>query len=172
MGESAQEKKDKIVFELVEARRKILDTASSLPPEKHDEVFLGAWSVKDLLAHLVGWDYTNIQAVGDLLEAKLPAFYSYYDRDWKTYNARLVEEYRKDDFVELLASVEASHRELIDFLKAVPAEEFEKDRGIRSGRYKVTIARILQAEADDEKEHHSQIKEFGARNGPARGEKS
>jgi len=172
MGESAQEKKDKIVFELVEARRKILHVGYSLPEEKQDEVFLGAWSVKDLLAHLVGWDYTNIQAVGELLEAKLPAFYSYYDRDWKTYNARLVEEYRKDDFGQLLASVEASHLELMDFLGTVPAEEFEKDRGIRSGRYRVTIARILQAEADDEKEHHSQIKEFGARNGPTRGEKS
>ena len=171
MGESAQENKDRIVFELVEARRKILDTASSLPPEKQDEVFLGAWSVKDLLAHLVGWDYTNIQAVGELLEAKLPAFYSYYDRDWKTYNARLVEEYRRDDFVELLASVEASHRELINFLGTVPAEEFEKDRGIWSGRYKVTIARILQAEADDEDKHHTQMKEFSEGSSPRSTEK-
>lgn len=27
---------------------------------KKDEIFLGDWSVKDLLAHLVGWDYTNL----------------------------------------------------------------------------------------------------------------
>ncbi len=171
MGESTQEKKDKIISELVEARRKILDAAYSLPEEKQDEVFLGVWSVKDLLAHLVGWDYTNIQAVGELLEAKLPAFYSYYDRDWKTYNARLVEEHKKDDFVELLASVEASHRELISLLETVPAEEFEKDRGIRSGRYKVTIARILQTEADDEKKHHTQMKEFSEGSSPRSNEK-
>lgn len=166
MTSEAQEKKDKIVFELVEARRKILDTASSLPPEKHDEVFLGAWSVKDLLAHLVGWDYTNIQAVGDLLEAKLPAFYSHYDPDWRTYNAGLVEEYKEDDYAELLLSVETSHRKLIAFLGTVPADEFDRDRGIRSGRYKVTIARLLQVEADDEKKHHAQIREFGETDQP------
>ena len=41
-------------------RRKILDAASSPSPEQQDEVFLGIWSVKDPLAHLAGWDVTNI----------------------------------------------------------------------------------------------------------------
>jgi len=41
-------------------RRKILDAASAPSPEQRDEVFLGIWSVKDLLAHLAGWNVTNI----------------------------------------------------------------------------------------------------------------
>ena len=45
---------------LIETRRKILDAASSPSPEQQDEVFLGIWSVKDLLAHLAGWNVTNI----------------------------------------------------------------------------------------------------------------
>ncbi|NIN63615.1 MAG: ClbS/DfsB family four-helix bundle protein [Anaerolineae bacterium] len=160
MSTQAQQEKDQIISDLIEARRKILNVAYTLPLEKRDEVFLGLWSVRDLLAHLVGWDYTNIDAVTAILNDALPEFYAHHDRDWKTYNERLVGQYKKDDYVELLYSVENSHRELIDFLVTVPADEFETDRGIRFRRYKVTIARLLQAEAEDEMEHHGQIRLF------------
>ncbi len=160
MSAKAQAKKDKIISELVETRRKILDAASSLSPAEQDEIFLGVWSVKDLLAHLVGWDFTNLQAAKAILAGQLPSFYSYHDRDWKTYNARLVAEYKRDAFADLLSSVEDSLQKLIDFLETIPAEEFDKDRGVRHKGYKVTIARLLQAEIKDEKTHHTQIDEF------------
>jgi hypothetical protein len=155
--ETAQEKKDKIIAALVEARRSILDEAAALPPKRQDEVFLGTWSIKDLLAHLVGWDYTNIEATSELLSGKLPSFYKYRDPDWRTYNARLVAQYKCDDFSELLSSIEESHRKLIAFLQAVPAEEFEKDQRVHFKGYKVTIARLLEGEATDERLHHEQI---------------
>ena len=89
-----------------------------------------------------------------------PAFYSHYDHDWKTFNASLVAEYKADNFTDLVSSVEDSHQKLIDLLKTVPAEELNRDRGVRFKGYKVTIARTLQVEIDDEKTHHAQIEEF------------
>jgi len=166
MTDEARSKKDEIVAALIQARRKILDVAYTLPPEKQDEVFLGVWSVRDLLAHLIGWDYTNVEATKSILAGELPEFYSHHDRDWRSYNASLVEHYKKDDFAELLYAVEASQRALMGLLGTVPAEEFDKDRGIRFKRYKVTIARLLQAEADDGEEHHRQIKEFAESGSP------
>lgn len=171
MSTRAQAKKDKIISGLVETRRKILDAASSLPPAEQDEIFLGIWSVKDLLAHLVGWDFTNLEAAKEILVGKTPNFYSHHDSDWKTYNARLVAEYKRDDFADLLSSVEDSHQKLIDFLKTIPAEEFDKDRGVRFGGYKVTIARLLQVEIDDEKTHLTQVEEFRDKDNPSSGEK-
>lgn len=163
MGAKAQVKKYEIIQGLVETRRRILDAASSLSPAKQDEVFLGVWSVKDLLAHLIGWDFTNMEAARAILAGELPPFYSYADRDWKTYNARLVAQYKRDDFADLLLAVEDSHQQLIGHLEKIPAEEFAKDRGIRYKGYKVTIARLLQAEIKDEKTHHRQIEEFRSR---------
>lgn len=163
MGAKAQAKKDEIISGLTETRRKILDAVSSLPLAQQGEVFLGVWSVKDLLAHLIGWDFTNMEAARAILAGELPPFYSYADRDWKTYNARLVAQYKRDDFADLLSSVEDSHRQLIDCLETIPAEEFDKDRGIRYKGYKVTIARLLQAEIKDEKTHHRQFEEFRSR---------
>ena len=156
----AQAKKDEVITGLIEARACILTAASLLPAERRDQVFLGVWSVKDLLAHLVGWDFTNAEATQEILQGKLPSFYAHHDRDWKTYNAGLVERYKKDDWADMVSAVEESHRKLIGFLEGVAAEEFDRDRGLRAGRYKVTIARLMKAETTDERKHCEQIKEF------------
>jgi hypothetical protein len=160
MAYDAQVRKDNIISALTRARRKILKVARTLPPEKQGEVFLGVWSARELLAHLVGWDHTNIAATKSILAGELPEFYAHHDRDWASYNAFLVEKYSVEDYPELLHSVEDSHRALVDLLGTVPADEFEKDRGVRYNRYKVTIARLLEVEAEDEEEHYRQIKEF------------
>jgi hypothetical protein len=151
---AAQAQKDGIISGLVAARSKILDEANSLSPAAQDEVFLGEWSVKDLLAHLVGWDYTNLTAVQEILAGQKPGFWTHYDRDWKSYNAQLVAQYRRDDFTELVAAVEQSHRTLIDYLQTVPADEYVKRK---------QIARLLRAETKDEEEHHRQIEALKSR---------
>jgi hypothetical protein len=148
---AAQAEKDALIGGLVKARAKILSSARLLSPVEQDEVFLGVWSVKDLLAHLVGWDYTNLSAVQEILAGQKPGFWEHYDRDWQSYNARLVAEYKREDFSELVAAVEASHRQLIDFLQTVPADEYVKRR---------KVATLLRAEARDEEEHHRQVEAF------------
>lgn len=159
-----QARKEAIVADLREVRRKILETAASLSPAQQAEVFLGVWSVRELLAHLIGWDITNLEAAKAILDGKLPIFYAHYDKDWRSYNAQLVNRYKYEDFVALLAAVNATHRQLLDFLETIPAEEFDKDRAIRFRGYKVTIARLLQAELEDEQVHYNQIESFRQRN--------
>lgn len=166
MSATDQQRKDDIISSLRVARRKIMDLAYRLPPDKRDQVFLGTWSVQDLVPHLIGWDYTNIDAVKSILEGELPYFYQYRDRDWATYNALLVSRHKTGHYADLLCSAEASHRALVHLLATVPADEFDKDRGVRYKRYKVTIARLLQAEAEDEEEHARQINEFAEDGGP------
>jgi hypothetical protein len=71
-----------------------------------------------------------------------------------------VAEYKKDDFADLIASAQESHRKLVRLLETVPAEEFDADKDVRFKGYKVTIARVIRGEIEDEKTHHSQIEEF------------
>lgn len=162
MTSAAQAKKEKLIAGLADVRRRILDAASSLSPSQQDEVFLGIWSVKDLLAHLAGWDFTNMAAAKEILAGKLPSFYAYHDRDWQTYNASLVAQYKREDFRELLALVRDSHRRLMDLLESIPASELDRDRGLRFKGYKVTIWRLLQVEKDDEEEHYTQMRQFAS----------
>jgi hypothetical protein len=138
----------------------LLAAVTLLPPEKQIEVFLGTWNVRDLLAHVIGWDYTNIQAAKDILAGQLPQFYAHHDHDWRTYNAELVREYGKENWDELLAGVANSCHELIAFFGTVPAEEFDEDRGLRFRGYKVTIARLLEADVKDVTAHAAQVVAF------------
>jgi len=150
----AMQGKDHLIRQLDQARQALLAILEMIP--SGSEIY-PTWKLKELLAHLAGWDFANLEAAQAVLRGELPAFYAYHGRDWQTYNAQLVAQYRRDDFVELLSSVRDSHHNLIDFLQTIPAAEFDKDRGVRFRGYKVTIARLLQAETEDEKTHHQQI---------------
>ncbi len=145
---------------LLETRKNILMEASKLSGPQRNQVFLGIWSVKDLLAHLIGWDETNLRAAKSVLKGKLPSFYKYHDHDWQTYNARLVKKHKRDSFKELLASAKDSQQKLLQFLQTSPPENFNRDFGVRFRGYKVTIERLLDAEAGDEQVHRQQILDF------------
>jgi hypothetical protein len=141
-------------------RESILTAASALSEEQQDQVFLGVWSVKDLIAHLIGWDVTNLEAVKQVMQGQVPSFYEHRDHDWQTYNAMLVKKYKKRSFEELLASVKDSQEKLLGFLQTVPAEHFNKDFGVRFRGYKVTIQRLLEADVKDVQIHQQQITDF------------
>lgn len=160
----AQAKKGQLIAGLIETRSKILNAALTLAPAEQDRVFLGVWSARDMLAHLAGWDVTNLAAAKALLAGRLPAFYAYRDPDWKTYNARLVLKYRRDRFADLVALTRETHQALMEFLAALPADDFDRDRGVRFRGYKVTIARLLEAELKDEKIHQAQLHELSTGN--------
>jgi hypothetical protein len=153
-------RKDQILSSLVETRRNILAEISKLSERQKNQIFLGIWSVKDLMAHFAGWDDTNLHAVKSLLESKTPSFYEYRDHDWQTYNAMLVKKHKRDSLRELLGSVKDSQKKLIEFLKTIPPENFTKDFGARFRGYKVTIQRLLEAELGDEQTHLQQIIDF------------
>ncbi|HSN74029.1 MAG TPA: DinB family protein [Anaerolineae bacterium] len=161
MRQTTESKKERLLVELCAARRELLDAALALPEAGQDTAFLGSWSVKDILAHLVGWDYANIEAMAAVRSGQLPAFYAYYDPDWRSFNADLVLRCRHTSLTEAIAAAEASHRDLRAAVEAVPAEALFKDHGVRSPRgRRVTIAMLLDAEAGDERKHRQQIEEF------------
>lgn len=153
-------RKDQILSAMVAARQNILDEVSKLSSVEQDQVFLGIWSIKDLLAHLIGWDKTSLRAVKSVLKGQLPSFYKYHDRDWQTYNAMLVKKYKKDSFEELLVAAKESQGKLLEFLQTVPPENFNKDFGVRFRGYKVTIQRLLEADTEDDQVHLKQITDF------------
>lgn len=161
MSAKSENIKQKLLSSVLETRTALLHAASQLSLEAQDTAFLGIWSVKDLIAHLIGWDYANLAAAKDIQAGKLPEFYAQYDKDWKTFNTESVVKYKRDDFEELLALARDSLGQLIAYLESLPAEVFEKDFGVRTGsNYRVTIARLLQAELKDGQEHLKQIREF------------
>lgn len=151
-------RKQEIIAGLREARQRILDAVVDLPPDRQDEVFLGIWSIKDLLAHLVGWDFTNIEAATDIQAGRRPRVFEQWDPGWVTYNAQLVQKYKREDFSALLTAIQESQAALLAFVQSIQAEDIAKDYGVRSpSGTNVTIEVFLQYEIEDESQHYQQI---------------
>lgn len=121
MRVTAEEKKAQTLQGVREARRAVLAAAAAVPLEATDTVFLGEWSVKDIIAHIIGWDYANIEAVRAVLAGELPAFYAHRDRDWRTFNAGLVGRYRPEEHEAGLRAAQLSHQALCDLVESIPA---------------------------------------------------
>ena len=158
--QSIEDKKQALIDGLVEARRSVLTAVQSLPANCADEIFLGSWSVKDLLAHLIGWDFTNLRAVQEILAGQYPSFFQYFDKDWQSYNRQLVEQYRQESLAALLAAVDDSHRQWLTFLRSLSAEEIVHTKARRATGRTVSIRNLLLSEAGDELNHAQQVIAF------------
>ena len=160
MNTKAQAKKEQTISEMQRVRAELLTEVAALSRKERDTIFLGIWSVRDMLAHLAGWDYANLAAAKNILAGKLPAFYEHKDRDWQTFNAMLVKKYKSNNFRELRATVKRSQKKLVDFVQALPPEDFNRDFGVRYRGYKVTVQRLLEADIKDVRTHHQQVVDF------------
>ena len=158
MSKRPERSKARVIAGLVETRRQIIEAACTIPFEQQEFAFVGSWSIKDLLAHLAGWDYTNLEGVREMLAGNKPAFLARHDRDWKTYNAMLVEQRRCDDFGEMIAAVRRSQDELVAFLEPLSDDDF--GRVVRVNTFRMSIAALLNFEIRDEKVHLEQIRKF------------
>jgi hypothetical protein len=158
-----EDSKRALIDGLHAARQSILDALGGVPPDRFGEVALDEWSVLDLLAHVVGWDFTNLKAAQEIQAGQLPSFYTYWDKDWRSYNALLINLYKRADPIEQVAEIEESYARLVEYLETVPAADFSRDHGVRFKGIKVTIERLLKAETEDERVHAAQIHDFAAR---------
>jgi hypothetical protein len=163
MRSTADDKKQELLSGFIEGRRNLLALSAQIPFEAQDQVFLGIWSMRDLLAHLIGWDHSNLEAIQMVSEHRLPAFYEHIDKDWRSYNARLVSLYKKGTLPDLIKAAQVSQGALLDRITPIPAKDLFHDYGVRFRRYKITIARLIKADTKDVKAHLEQIKEFFAK---------
>lgn len=157
MSKSLDQHKKQLITDLISARQAIFAEITTLPEERLDQPCIGIWCVKDLLAHLIGWDYTNIQSVQEILAGQRPTFFRYYDQDWRSYNAHLVETYRKEAFQELCKDAEISHTRLVILLQSLSAEEVVNGKSPPEQGRTITIRNLLKSETSDERKHAEQL---------------
>jgi len=158
--EKLAEEKRNILDDFRKIRIDIIELVSRFPSEQVNTAFIGSWSILDLLAHLCGWDYTNLQAAQDILQGRLPAFYAQRDKDWQTYNAGLVRQYKQDNLSAMLQALNVSHSQLTAYLEQLTTEQFMTDQGVRHGNYKVIISRLIVADTKDVRKHLDQIQGY------------
>lgn len=150
-------KKREAIEKLVAVRKKLVELIKSIPVNKWDEVFLGKWSLEDVVAHLIGWDIENAKSVQEILKGKRPGCFDYWDENWVTYNDTLVKRYKKGGKKELLSTMRRSHIAYVRQLENISDELFDKDIGLRWKNYVLTPAVNAEYETQDEEIHTQQV---------------
>ncbi len=141
-------------------RLALIECARGWPQDKAGEIFLGSWSLLDLLAHLAGWDEANYTSVAAVQAGKLPEYYIHHNTDWRKFNAILVTLFREPSLEQQIARVMGTFKKLEDCLAALDVQAFYRDYGVRFRSYKVIISRLIESELKDERVHLEQMSRY------------
>jgi hypothetical protein len=156
-----EEKKQQLIQRYLANRKAILANAKALPAEAHNLAFVGEWTIKELLAHLCGWDSTFFEAFQEILQEQLPGFFLQYDHNWQSYNNRMIRKYRLDDVNAMIRRVQKSQERLAALLQSFTANDIFRDCGVCTEKgFKITVASLLESVIQEEQEHLHQIQEF------------
>jgi uncharacterized damage-inducible protein DinB len=151
-----------LVDAFVRMRELLLAATEAVPAEQRQTPFVGHWDLMDLLAHLVGWDYTNVKAIEELNSGRVPDFYLHYDPGWAAYNQQLIDRHGAEDWEALRASLRESQAAIVARLRLLTDEELTRELSEPGRPRPVSIARVLRAAIRDEREHLAQIRAFTA----------
>jgi len=153
-----QSELEALITEFDRVRAELLYAVATVPSHLRHEPFVGMWDVRDVIAHTVGWDYTNIEALPDFRVGRLPAVFARYDNDWAAINADLVARYRLEGWDALMASLHDSQRAFVDAMRTL------SDADLKNvtlwGERRISLRGMMRAVSRDESEHVQQVRDF------------
>lgn len=121
-----------------------------------------SWSVRDIVAHLIGWNRYIVQGSRQILRGELP----FYDIDpgpnYSNVNAVLVRECTDTDRSALLKRLADSTSELVMFLRTIDPAEWDRDFGVRHDDETITVKSTVEDLIADYHHHRVQLEEHGA----------
>jgi DinB superfamily len=91
----------------------------------------GAWSVRDILAHVTTWEEEALKHLPLILEGGTPPRYSVRHGGIDAFNARTTEQKRGLSLSEVLSQLDHTHRRLIDFVHRAPEDQLIRDTRAR-----------------------------------------
>ena len=123
---------------------------------------INRWSVRDIVAHLVGWNRYIIEGSEQIMTGELP----WYDVDpgenYSKINAVVIRQYPSVNRTELVDELRASAAELMDFLRSVDAGDWDRYFGVRHGEETLTIRGTIDDLIADYVHHRRQITDQAA----------
>ncbi|MRR29731.1 ClbS/DfsB family four-helix bundle protein [bacterium] len=91
----------------------------------------GAWSVRDLLAHVSWWEDELLQHLPEILAGIRPQRYSVLYGGIDAFNALMTEKWAPLTLAEVQHKVHETHAKVIAYLQSVPEEHFKSGSKFR-----------------------------------------
>ena len=130
-------------------------TVAGLSDAALTQVWLGAWSVRDILAHMAGWQRELIPVLERLARGEKPIANGVSYDDVDGWNAQFVAERAGLSPAAVLKELEASHRDFVAAARSVADERFAPGK---------TATKIVDLNGPHHyREHANQIRDWRRR---------
>jgi hypothetical protein len=119
------EPKDELLLTAAREYKAFHEALHGLNEEQMAEVWLGTWSVKEIVAHMTGWHREMLPALERIArgERPVPEGVSYDDVD--VWNARFAASAKDREVTELLLELDRSHEDFMLAADRIPAGRFQ-----------------------------------------------
>ncbi len=114
------------------------------------------WTMRELLAHLAGWDDATIQALQALEAGQEPPLLAV--RGINSYNAQSVAERRELDYAQIVKEWELVRDQLVKIFAGMPEERLAQ-RVVTPWGAIMPVASMIQVMIDHEEEHAEAVEE-------------
>lgn len=116
--------KDDLLNDAAREYRAFYDAIQGLNEDHMTEVCLGTWSVRDIIAHISGWQRELAPALERLTrgERPIPAGVNYDDVD--AWNARFAAAKRETEVADVLLELDQSHEHFMHAAAQVPVDRY------------------------------------------------
>ena len=146
------------IAEIVEyldyGRTALLQTLEGLSEQEMTQVpIYNEWTIKDVLAHLIGWDKRVIHIL-PLIVADRAAEVA--GVDVAAHNQQSVAAGRDKSVAELLAEIKQTHRQIIALIAAMDHTEIDR-RHERNGRIITIRSYVIDIMVEHERRHAAEI---------------
>jgi len=91
----------------------------------------GAWSVRDIIAHVTWWEEEALHHLPLVREGGRPPRYSVRYGGIDVFNALMTEQRRDRSLADVLRQHDEVHERLVDYVRRAPAELFTKETRFR-----------------------------------------
>ena len=133
--------KDELLNEAAREYKALHEALQGLNETQMTEVWLGTWSVRDIVAHIAGWHQEMAPALERLARGERPIRDGVSYDDVDAWNARFAAHAKDREVADLLLELDRSHEDFMQAAARVPADRWPPGK---------TTYRIV----DDNTAHH------------------
>ena len=101
--------------------RRLRAAVAAIPEDRRDQIAVGQWTPREILAHIAAWDRALVWGLDELLAGRRPAV---FDEDERAFNVRAVHAWRGKSWHAVEAELEAAHASLMSRLDSLSSDQW------------------------------------------------
>ena len=143
-----------IISDLKYSRSKLQKAIEGLSKRELAEIKIyESWTIKDVLAHIIGWDQRTLHTIPLMLQNRAGEIQGV---EVEEHNRASVAAWRDKPLADVLAGLESTYRQLLEMIARIDHIEIDRRRD-RNGRIITIRSYVIDVMAEHDRQHAAEI---------------